>query len=186
VLLGSDEGGEFDFEAASAVLRGSVPPGFRIGEVAVGEAGSGATAQIVSAIDSGQLLVNYAGHGSVEVWTRHGSLGAADVAGLANGAALPFVSSMTCLNGMFDDVFGESLAEAFLKAPHGGAAAVWASSGLTEPEPQSVMNRELFRVLFGGAHVRIGDAVRRAKSAVSDADVRRTWILFGDPTMTLR
>jgi len=93
---------------------------------------------------------------------------------------------MTCLNGMFDDVFSESLAETFLKAPNGGAAAVWASSGLTEPAAQSVMNQALFQLLFHGGSVRIGDAVRQAKSAVSDADVRRTWILFGDPTMTLR
>jgi hypothetical protein len=33
---------------------------------------------------------------------------------------------------------------------------------------------------------RLGDAVRAAKSATPDADVRRTWILFGDPSMTLK
>jgi len=32
----------------------------------------------------------------------------------------------------------------------------------------------------------LGEAVRRAKAAVSDQDVRRTWILFGDPTTRLR
>ena len=186
VLLVSDEPDEFDFPAASAALRAAVPRGFSVDEVQVAASGAGAGAQIVSAIEAGRLLVNFAGHGSMETWTRHGFFDSGEAAALANGSALPFVVSMTCLNGLFDDVFGESLAEAFLKAPGGGAAAVWASSALTEPEPQAAMNRELFRRLFARPGVRLGDAVRAAKAAVTDADVRRTWILFGDPTMTLR
>ena len=110
----------------------------------------------------------------------------ADASALANGAALPLVVSMTCLNGLFDDLWTESLAEALLKAPDGGAAAVWASSGLTEPSSQAPMNEELFRLLFSGAPLRLGDALVKAKAATPDLDARRTWILFGDPTMRLR
>src|SRR5262249_47486836 len=47
-----------------------------------------------------------------------------------------------------------------------------------------LMNRELFRQLFGGAAT-IGDAVRAAKRAAINLDVRRTWVLFGDPAMRL-
>ena len=93
---------------------------------------------------------------------------------------------MTCLNGQFYDLWTESLAEALLKAPAGGAAAVWASSALTEPSAQAPMDEELFRGLFAGAAARLGDATARAKAATSDLDVRRSWILFGDPTMRLR
>jgi hypothetical protein len=32
----------------------------------------------------------------------------------------------------------------------------------------------------------LGEAVRRAKAATGDSDVRRTWILFGDPTTKLK
>ena len=186
VLLVSDEPDEFDFEAASAAVRRAIPPGFAVEQVSVRTAGPDTASQIAAAIDAGQLLVDYSGHGSVEIWTKHASFGAGDVARLANGSALPLVVSMTCLNGLFDDVFSESLAETFLKAPNGGAAAVWASSALTEPEPQATLNQALVRLLFTGRGVRIGDAVRRAKASVADGDVRRTWILFGDPTMTLR
>src|SRR5262249_40998383 len=49
---------------------------------------------------------------------------------------------------------------------------------------QALMNRELFRQLFGSAAT-LGDAVLAAKRAVSDLDVRRTWVLFGDPAMRL-
>jgi hypothetical protein len=32
----------------------------------------------------------------------------------------------------------------------------------------------------------VGDAVMLAKSGIADQDVRRTFILFGDPTMRLK
>jgi len=37
-----------------------------------------------------------------------------------------------------------------------------------------------------GQSLTLGDAVRQAKSATKDTDVRRTWILLGDPTMKLK
>jgi len=186
VLLVSDENYEFDFEAATASLKPLVPSSLSVHEVAVDHLGATAPAEIVSRINDGQLLVNYTGHGSVEQWSRLGIFGDAEAAALENGDRLPVFVLMTCLNGMFADLFTESLAEALLLAPNGGGAAVWASSGLTEPSFQAVMNRELFRQLFKTPSVTLGEAVIRAKSAVSDSDVRRTWILFGDPTMRLR
>jgi hypothetical protein len=48
------------------------------------------------------------------------------------------------------------------------------------------MNQELIRLLFNGQSLRLGEAVMRAKEATTDQDVRRTWILFGDPSMRLR
>jgi hypothetical protein len=73
-----------------------------------------------------------------------------------------------------------------LKAEQGGAVAVWASSGLTEPENQGPMNQEMVRLLFSGESLTLGQAAVRAKAATSDQDVRRTWILFGDPTTKLK
>jgi hypothetical protein len=32
----------------------------------------------------------------------------------------------------------------------------------------------------------VGEAVARAKAAASDPDVRRSWMLFGDPSMQLK
>jgi hypothetical protein len=99
---------------------------------------------------------------------------------------LPFLVSMTCLNGFFQDPYSESLAETFMKAPMGGAVAVWTSSGLTNPGGQVPMNKELIRLLFNGQGLTIGEAIMGAKQAATDRDVRRTWILFGDPTLRLR
>jgi hypothetical protein len=95
---------------------------------------------------------------------------------------------MTCLNGYFQDVTLDSFAESLLKAERGGAVAVWASSGMTVPDGQAVINRELYRLLFtpAGQSLRLGEATRRAKVAISDSDITRSWILFGDPTMRLK
>jgi hypothetical protein len=90
---------------------------------------------------------------------------------------------MTCMNGFFHDTHIESLGESLMKSP-GGAIAVWASSGFTAPNGQSAMDIDLFGRLFGG--MTIGEAIMRAKLATADPDVRRSWILLGDPAMRLR
>jgi hypothetical protein len=48
------------------------------------------------------------------------------------------------------------------------------------------MNEELVRLLFNGEGLTIGEAAMQAKAAADDPDVRKTWILFGDPTTKLR
>ena len=94
---------------------------------------------------------------------------------------------MNCLNGFFQGIYGEeSLAETLLRRS-GGAVAVWASSSLTDAEPQGVMNDELFRLVFNGSP---GDARRRGhrgqERQSANPDVRRSWIFFGDPAMRLK
>ena len=73
-----------------------------------------------------------------------------------------------------------------MKAEQGGAVAVWASSGLTLPGSQTLVNKELIRLLFNEEKVTLGEAVARAKAATSDQDVWHPWILFGDPTTRLK
>jgi hypothetical protein len=77
------------------------------------------------------------------------------------------------------------LAEALMKAPNGGAVAVWASSGLNEPGEQLTIDRELFKQVFVNG-LAVGEAALKAKAATRDPDVRKTWILFGDPTLKLK
>jgi hypothetical protein len=94
--------------------------------------------------------------------------------------------SETQPNGYFQDPYSETMAEALLKAQGGGAVAIWTSSGLTEPDQQAVMNKELIKLLFGREALTLGEATTRAKSSVMDQDIRKTWILFGDPTTRLK
>lgn len=190
----------FDFEAADDQLGALLPPSLSIQKVYRRLAASDAAAHqdIVDKINAGQVLVIYSGHGNTDIWG--GSIfTTADALGcptcnpptqptLSNGNKLPFVVVMDCLNGYFavPQPSGQSLAEALVKAPNGGAVASFASSGLTIPDGQHQMGQQMFHLLYDGAPIAIGDASRQAKAATSDQDVRRTWILFGDPTMKIR
>ena len=137
-------------------------------------------------LSEGAVLVSYQGHGSVDVW-RGNLLTAADAATLDNGSRLPLVVAMTCFNGFFHGLFPEeSLAEALVRAPRGGAIGVWASSGMTDAAWQASMDRELFRQVFRGNWTSVGEALRAAKKVVGNQDVRRTWIFFGDPALRLK
>jgi len=138
----------------------------------------------LEAIGRGQKIVNYTGHGSTDQW-RGNLLTPSDVSGLQNWDHLSLFVTMTCLNGYFQDPGIDSLAESLLKTERGGAVAVWSSSAMTGPAEQAIMNRVLYRNLFNGS-MTIGEAVARAKASVIDPDIRRTWILLGDPTMKLK
>jgi hypothetical protein len=142
-------------------------------------------ADIMTAMNSGSLLTTYIGHASVEIWADY-VFSSTDATTLTNGSRLPFVVTLNCLNGYFHDVYTFSLAEALMKAPNGGAVGVWASSTLTEPDQQALMGQALFASLFSSENLTLGQAVARAKTVATDPDVRKSWILFGDPTMKLR
>jgi hypothetical protein len=143
-----------------------------------------ARAQILSQINSGQLLVNYMGHGSVEGWAD-GLLAEADAATFTNSNRLPVFLIMDCLNGYFQDVYSTSMAESLLLAPNGGAVAVWSSSGLNDAAPQAELDNQAVGNMFSAQNPALGDAIRAAKAKVDVFDVRRTYILFGDPAMKL-
>lgn len=139
--------------------------------------------QILEALNSGALLVNYTGHGSEQQWSFSDLLDDSTVATLSNGDHLPVYLLMDCLNGFFHDVYATSLSTSLMLAPNGGAVAVWASSGFTEAAPQATMDQALLGMLAANPSTPLGKAILAAKAGIADPDVRRTWILFGDPAM---
>lgn len=191
VLLAADLNDGYDFEAPSLAVGALLPPPtINVKQVFRGSYpnDSQASQDLMTSINQGPLLVNYLGHGSVDVW-RGNIFNSQDAVALTNGLRLPFVVSMTCLNGFFQDPAQQSLADALMNAQNGGAVAVWASSGLTDPDAQILMDKQLIQLLFNGqglTGLTIGEATARAKEATTDMDVRKTWILFGDPTTKLK
>ena len=184
VLLVADSNDSFDFQGATAQLASLLPAGAQVTQIFRGQTDDATTSKLVlSAINQGQGLVNYFGHGSVELWD--GNLLTSDSATtLTNQSKLPFVIAMTCLNGYFQDLYTVSLAKALLLSPTGGAVAVWASSGLSDPTGQAPMDAAAINALFQHA-TRLGDATLAAKRNVPDPDIRHTWLLFGDPASQL-
>jgi Peptidase family C25 len=186
VLLLADRNEGSDFEGANDQLKALIPAGFTVADIRRGQVGDAtARSQLLNGINQGQSIVNYYGHGSTRVWASAPLLTADDAASLVNQNGLSLFSAMTCLGGFFQDPTIESLGESLLKA-RGGAIAVWASSGMTDPGAQVVMSQEAMRQLFGVPGITIGEATARAKAATGNADVRRTWILFGDPATKLK
>ena len=183
VLLISDNDGAFDFEGQNVALQGLIPGHTnRIDRSTTDDAT--ARMQLLGYLNSGQRIVNYFGHGSLDIW-RDNILTSGDALSLSNSGRLSLFVPMTCLNGYFHDTVVDSLAEAMLKAPNGGAVAAWASTGMCDLGEQAILNREFYRLLFGNS-ITLGEAAMRAKALVQDKDVRRTWVLLGDPATKLR
>ncbi len=186
-LLVADQNIGADFTTATKFAATDLPSSLQPAEIfADGMDPNVVTQQIFTALNSGPLLVNYSGHGSVEQWSFADFLDDSAAGNLTNGNQLSVYLLMDCLNGFFHDVYSTSLAESLLLAPNGGAVAVWASSGFTNQPPQASMNQALLQLLKTNPSMPIAAAVVQAKSGVTDNDVRRTWIFFGDPAMPLQ
>lgn len=182
-----DTNATFNFEAASEELATLFPAALAVQRIYRGNRASALVRdEILNGINQGPQVINFIGHGSVEVWTGESIFSTSDIANLNNAHRLPLALMMTCLNGHYQNPFRESLAESLVRHEKGGAIAVWASSGLTPPSPQLAMSRVFFNHLFGSRPMRLGEAIRNAKKETPDIDVRRTWVLFGDPTMRVR
>jgi hypothetical protein len=184
----NNAGDTFSFEQLGQELGASLPASVSVNPIKRSSGSDDAVhTQIVNAINQGPLFVNYIGHGSVEVWTGGSILSTTDTtAALNNNNRLPVFVMMTCLNGYFPNSARDSLAEALMRNNASGAVAVWASSGMTEPNAQSQLNKQFYQFAFGTDAVTLGEAVQKSKEGVDNGDVRRTWILFGDPTMRIR
>lgn len=137
-------------------------------------------ASLLAALRGAPAMVNYLGHGAQDSWS--GSiLSGEDVGALSSSPAASVFFTGSCLNGYFVDEGNEFLAGALLSAPTGGAWAMVASSGSTNPGEQATLAVNLWRAAFFDG-LPLGDALQLAKGAILDPDVRATFELFGDPS----
>ncbi len=136
---------------------------------------------LIAALVAGPAVVSYLGHGGEDSWAGNILMGE-DVPALSSSAGASVFYAGTCANGDFVDQGQEFLAGALLSAPSGGAWAMVASSGATNPgTEQPALAVQLFQSsLFDGST--LGEAMVLAKSAVFDPDIRTTFTLFGDPS----
>jgi hypothetical protein len=142
---------------------------------------------IVSALNQGVGIVNYVGHGSVEVWGDERVFQAEDADILINGNRLPIFTTFTCLNGYFNHPDVDALAETLLWAEDGGVVASIAPSGRSLTSQQLPLAQEFYRHLLSGEATTLGEALQLAKitGAENDflVDVIHTFNLLGDPAL---
>ncbi|HVT08012.1 MAG TPA: C25 family cysteine peptidase, partial [Polyangia bacterium] len=130
---------------------------------------------LMSRWSAGPGFIQYFGHGSEQIW--QGLLSADDVDALPQTGRRPVISAMTCLNGMFHDVYQDCLASRLMRAP-AGAAAVWASSDLYDAGAQGALAAAF---AANARTMALGAAVHEARVATGGAG--RAMVLFGDPTL---
>lgn len=186
-LMVADQNDTEDFSADSQTVQAQLPPAIHATDVFASTIPADQARQdIVTAINSGQLLVNYLGHGSEEQWSGEKLFEDSTVASLTNSTQLPVFLIMNCLNGFFQDVYMQPLAVTLELAPQSGAVAVLASSGLNQPQPQVLLDQLIVQNAFSTPQPALGTAILQAKSQISDPSVRATYILFGDPAMAIK
>lgn len=186
-LLVADKDDTESFTQDSTTVQKQIPASVQTSDIFVGTVGTTMARQnIIDGINSGQLLVNYLGHGSEDQWAAPYVFDGNSAASLTNGSQLPVFLIMDCLNGYFQDVSSQPLGVTLLLAPNGGGVAVFASSGLNQPAPQTKLDSFVVQNAFGSPQTTLGESILKAKSQIGDHNVRKTFILFGDPAMRIK
>jgi uncharacterized repeat protein (TIGR01451 family) len=186
-LMVADRNDTENFTQDAQSVQAQLPKTIQATDVFTGLVGTDAARQqIVAGINSGQLLVNYTGHGSEEQWSGSNIFNTETVSALTNSSQLPVFLVMDCLNGFFQDVYAQPLAVTLLLAPNGGAVATLASTGLNQPAPQTQLDKLIVQNVLSSAGPTLGDSILKAKSQIGDVNVRKTFVLFGDPAMKIK
>ena len=146
--------------------------------------------EIVSAINQGVGFLNYIGHGNERVWGDEFVFHIDDVRMLKNADRLPIFTTFTCSNGAFAQPGVDSLAEALLRADHGGAVAVVAPSGRMPATNVPPLAQTFYNAIMSGEAQTVGDALLAMKSLQTDSpyntDVLHLVNLLGDPALRIR
>jgi hypothetical protein len=186
---GPGDDGEYDNEHIEKIRQDLLGHGYTQVDQIYGD---GSPSQVVSALNEGRGMVNYCGHGSP---TSFGTTGFSnyDVADLSNTGKLPFVMSVACNTGEFDT--GTSLGEALLRATSGGqpsgAIAVYASSISQSWNPPMAAQDETIDRFVAETYTTIGALTYAGSALMMDeygsggVEMFNTWILFGDPSLTV-
>ncbi len=155
-------------------------------------------AQISQRINAGASIINYCNHGSMTSWSVAG-YNTSHVDQLTNVGKLPYIWAVACDNGKFTS--GTCFAEVWMRAKHNstgeptGAIATmmsWISqpwqppmTGQDEMNTILVEQRNHIKRTMGGVSIN-GSAKMIEAHGSSGLSTHDTWILFGDPTLTLR
>ncbi len=160
--------------------------------------GNPSSSDVSTSVNDGRSIINYCGHGSYNGWSTTG-FSTSNVNSLINDNMLPFIISVACNNGQFDD-YSECFCEAWQRATHNGvptgAIAITGSSIsmswdppmdgqdemndlLTEQYPNNIMHT------IGGIHangcMHMNDEY--GSSGYTETDF---WHIFGDPSLIIR
>lgn len=122
----------------------------------------GGATDLIEYFDEGLSFINFLGHGGGGVWADASVLDLPGVDRLNNGDKLPFVSSMTCFTGAFENPGVKSLGEKLIVAEDKGAIAIVSSSGVGWKYNDFAVEWSLFDYLWD-KNLSMGEAVNLMK-----------------------
>ncbi len=156
-------------------------------------------AQISQRINAGASIINFCNHGSVTGWSV-ANYSISHVNQLTNVNKWPWIWSVACDNGRFTT--GTCFAEVWMRATHNttgeptgaiGTMMSWISQPWVPPMTgqdemvtifaEGYANR--IKRTFGGTSIH-GSMRMVDQHGTSGRETHDTWILFGDPSLTLR
>lgn len=188
------EGGTNAFEDSSnAYIKNYIPEDFTANRIYLSELGLQNTRQnIFNAFGQGCLTLNYFGHGAVGLWAKDNIFSTKDVPNLDENVHLPFVYTMSCINGYFADPspIGISLGEQLLTANSRGALAVFTGSGKAFASILQPLTNKLYETLYAETKPIVGTFTNAGllnmyATFPSSADHVQFYMLFGDPATRL-
>lgn len=196
ILVADDDGADL-FEPFSDELAARMPPGTIAERFYAGRypRDRNLAADIGAAVNTGALVLNFTGHGNVDLWSPWPGGGRifqnADIARLTNGERAPLFTAATCMNGWIDHPLKPvSMAELWLTHPTGGGVAAWSPSGLATLSAQRQLLPAVFSGLFDGRRASIGALTTAAGVEILArggewSDIARMFVLLGDPALVV-
>lgn len=191
LLVTDNAEGGVDFQAEGAGLATALPGSYTVESLDfAGGSAAAVRSELVSRLTDGVGLLGYVGHGALDRLAAEGLLQAGDVAGLANGSRLPVVTALTCIINRFELPYFPPLGADLVRQEGGGAAAVWAPSGLSFSHESRALGERFYRELARPGGERVGEAVRRSLAAYAEAGglpgVTDLYNLLGDPALQVK
>ena len=161
---------------------------------------SGTEQQALDAINNGVGIINYTGHAGPTGWGNGAALNVNDVNNLENVNKLPFIFTVGCNPGEFNN-YGESFCEAWMRAtddngnPVGSIAHIgstisqsweppmhgqWAMNSILTESYDNNLSRS-----FGGIAVNGCMHMNEAQGSYGINETNH-WTIFGDPSVMIR
>ncbi len=196
-LVADDPDQAADFGAQSQSLAATFEQSFVADELFLGTlTATTLRERLLADIGTGVGLVSFVGHGGPLGLADEELLAPADVPNLGNGSKLFTLTGLTCALNRFELPGVSGLAEELLTTDDGGAAAVWAPSGLSQHSEAALLGEAFYRALAGpgpetgpGSFV-LGDAVRAALASYAatgaTSDLLAIYNLMGDPALSMQ
>lgn len=146
-------------------------------------------------IFKGTLLLNYNGHGNIDVLAHERIITQDDYSKWNNLHKMPFMITATCDFGQFDQPQFVSAGEQIVLKKDGGAIASLTTTQLVYQDPNRIINKDFLDAQFdreNGKWHTFGDALRIGKnktysvSGTSSSYIEnfRKFALLGDPALT--